>query len=272
MNQNIGFQFYTGIYDIGTTISSNENRIASLLKTKLSVYDAPELIKEDIQHFFLDTTYPGLLVGSGLAHGVNKDDKDFKIGFSFDHTTGLPIISGSSVKGCLRSMFPNFDKHTNTNDEVKNVKASWLLKQIENIDSPNFLYEYYEPNNIVTKAEKEIIENLENEIFEGKVGVDFLSIYHRDIFIDAQICGANAEDEFLGTDYITPHLEPLKNPVPIKFLKVLPNVGFLFQFDLKDGKLLTKENKAKLFKKILLTIGIGAKTNVGYGQFKESNT
>lgn len=272
MTPNLGFQFYNGIYDIGITISSNENRITSLLKTKLSVYDSPELVWEDIPHFFLDTTYPGLLIGSGLAHGVNKDDEDFKIGFSFDHTIGLPIITGSSVKGCLRSMFPNFDKHSNTLDEVKNVKASWLLKQIENINSPDFLYEYYEPNNTITKSEKEIIENLENEIFEGKVGADFLSIYDRDIFIDAHICGANIDEEFLGTDYITPHDEPLKNPVPLKFLKVLPNVGFLFQFDLKDGKLLTKEQKETLFKKILLTIGIGAKTNVGYGQFKESST
>ena len=29
-----------------------------------------------------------------------------------------------------------------------------------------------------------------------------------------------------------------------------------------------KKNKLKLFQKILLTTGIGAKTNVGYGQFK----
>jgi CRISPR-associated protein Cmr6 len=271
MQANVGFQFYNGIYDVSTVaIVSNENRITTLLKTKLDEDYVAELVSDDVSHFILETTYPGLLIGSGLAHGVNKDDNDFKIGFSFDHTTGLPIISGSSVKGCLRSMFPNFDNHKNTEEEVKNVKASWLLKQIQNIDAPDFLTAYYEPSNTISLAEKETIVNLENEIFDGKVSNDFLSIYYRDIFMDAHICGANSEGYFLGTDYITPHLEPLKNPKPIKFIKILPNVAFLFQFDLKDGKLLSKKNKNNLFHKILLTIGIGAKTNVGYGQFKES--
>ena len=49
----------------------------------------------------------------------------------------------------------------------------------------------------------------------------------------------------------------------------MPNIGFQFNFHLKDG-LLTKEQKEILFKKIILTIGVGAKTNVGYGQFSET--
>lgn len=56
------------------------------------------------QTFELSTTYPGLLVGSGYSHPKLKDDKDFQLGFFFDHTTGLPLISGSSIKGALRSV------------------------------------------------------------------------------------------------------------------------------------------------------------------------
>ena len=43
---------------------------------------------------------------------------------------------------------------------------------------------------------------------------------------------------------------------------------FLFQFELQDG-LISKEKKIKLFKEILADLGLGAKTNVGYGKFKD---
>ena len=51
------------------------------------------------------------------------------------------------------------------------------------------------------------------------------------------------------------------------FLKVSPDVEFQFNFNVKDGKTLTKIEKLKLFAAILLDFGIGAKTNVGYGKF-----
>ena len=51
------------------------------------------------------------------------------------------------------------------------------------------------------------------------------------------------------------------------FVKVLPNVTFRFDFELKDSDLLKKEGKLLLFARILSDIGIGAKTNVGYGKF-----
>ena len=47
----------------------------------------------------------------------------------------------------------------------------------------------------------------------------------------------------------------------------MPNVVFKFSFDLKDSKSLniTKKQKEELFKSIILDLGVGAKTNVGYG-------
>lgn len=57
------------------------------------------------QTFELTTIYPGLLIGSGYNHPKLKDNNDdFQLGFYFDHTTGLPIISGSSIKGMIRSV------------------------------------------------------------------------------------------------------------------------------------------------------------------------
>ena len=108
-------------------------------------------------------------------------------------------------------------------------------------------------------------EQLTDEIFEGKKDNKPLNIYDRDIFFDAVIDVENTKAQYiLGEDYITPHKNPIKNPTPIKFLKVMPDVAWCFQFDLKKG-ILSKEQKKELFKSILIDLGIGAKTNVGYG-------
>jgi hypothetical protein len=64
-------------------------------------------------------------------------------------------------------------------------------------------------------------------------------------------------------------MSPFTNPNPIQFLKVLSKVQFQFQFKLTDGGGLKAGQKEVLFKEILCYMGIGAKTNVGYGQFEE---
>jgi len=231
--------------------------------------------------FDLETTYPGFITGSGMSHGVKGEDDDFKIGFFFDHTTGLPVIPGSTVKGTIRSVFPDYKKGaTKDNIEYKNevdeIKAQWVHIQLNSLSHPQFLTRYSEPEPL-TEENKQYIFNLTKEIFEGvKPDGTHLSVYERDIFHDAFISKKGKEGRILGKDAITPHVREnltyeaslLKNPVPLSFIKVIPQVSFSFQFDLKDG-LLSKEKKELLFKKVLLTVGIGAKTNVGYGQLKE---
>ncbi|MBL0286686.1 MAG: type III-B CRISPR module RAMP protein Cmr6 [Bacteroidetes bacterium] len=109
-----------------------------------------------------------------------------------------------------------------------------------------------------------------NHVFEGKN----IPIYKRDIFFDAfPIHSFNTNQKFLSNDYIAPHnVSPLKNPIPVQFLKVLPKVVFKFEFKLTDEKMTNEIMpavlKEELFKQILLDLGIGAKTNVGYGQFR----
>jgi len=105
--------------------------------------------------------------------------------------------------------------------------------------------------------EKEIdIKDLEDEIFENG-----------DIFFDAPIVKADSYEKILGDDFLTPHGDNLlQNPKPLRFLKVLPDVTFLFDFVLSDG-LISKEKKVALFEAILQDLGLGAKTNVGYGKF-----
>lgn len=56
------------------------------------------------QSFRLETVYPGLLIGLGNSHNLALEGA-VKCGFSFDYTTGLPYLPGSSLKGVLRSYF-----------------------------------------------------------------------------------------------------------------------------------------------------------------------
>ena len=192
----------------------------------------------------LKTVYPGLVIGIGYPHPVSEENnskdsnnsKDFKLGFYFDHTTGIPVIPGSTVKGILKSVFPKeYDK-----ESVKNKKLSYI-------------------NEILGRSNIIITENNWERIFEKG-----------NIFFDAYISSVPKEGEIFADDYICPHLEKLKNPIPIRFLKIAPGVTFTFQFKLKDtilekGEKITINEKLKIFKRILIDFGIGAKRNVGYG-------
>ena len=75
-----------------------------ILKQKADTYDFPILGNEE-HSFELTTTYPGLVLGTGYSHETGTEG-EFKLGFYFDWTTGLPVIPGSSVKGILRAAGP----------------------------------------------------------------------------------------------------------------------------------------------------------------------
>ncbi len=283
-NPNIGWLFYKQYYgkdsrgnsidfSKGTDDPGNE-RLFRQRNQDIFAQGLPKFAAEKINashDFSLKTTYPGLLLGSGYNHGTGKLG-EIKIGFYFDHTTGLPLMPGSSVKGLLRSAFPMRGKTTNES------RASYISEKLQQLLSGGVAY---------NRAQ---VESLEREIFEGqrmklneqktKEELTPFSIYERDIFYDAMITTADSSNRILSDDYITPHKNTkndgvpgaLKNPTPIMFLKVLPDVTFKFSFSLENSEVipgLDAAKKLELFKSILLDLGIGAKTNVGYGNFEE---
>lgn len=210
----------------------------------------------------LTTIYPGLVCGIGYEHeiGNEKDNEirlknELKLGFSFDYTTGMPYIPGSSVKGLLRSAF---DHKEYMDDILSNIS----------------------PENKPKISDWDIVKK---SIFEGYVSSteNQKSVYKRDLFFDAFISGNDKENnnKILADDYITCHqnkkdekMTPFTEPNPVRFLKVRSGVTFTFCFSLTDSIIdenttLLAEHKNLLFKQILLDLGIGAKTNVGYGQF-----
>lgn len=253
---NFGYWYYREYFDtiklnsegIVTNFSTfNKGKNDKLIKgATLPPYDKKNDIK-DVTGFELKTCYPGLLCGVGYHHEINKpadekgkkveedkEDKEddpevYNLGMYFDYTSGLPVIPGSSIKGMLRSAIEEWD----------------------------FLADY-KPNNGVTR--EEIIKT----VFEGKG----LSIYDRDIFLDA--IPIKADNKLFGEDYITHHPTPLQNPNPVRFLRVNPGVTYQFRFILRNNDNgLKADFKEDLFKAIICSFGLGAKTNVGYGQFVE---
>ena len=189
-----------------------------------------------VDSFELEILYPGLITGIGIQHEARVEG-EFKLGLHLDYTTGLPVIYGSTVKGVLRSYFK------------------------EVYDGPG-------------------VVDVINDIFEG-IGPNGKpkSIYARDIFYDAVISKANAANLILCGDSLAPHggdshTDPFVEPVPISFVKIAPGVKLLFRFKLCDtldaagNVVISAEKKKTDFLKILTLFGIGAKTNVGYGQLK----
>ncbi len=272
---NIGWLFYKQYYwskipnkralRIEDLLKKNEGNSKAFKErnntiTRQKYWSSQDHFAKGKQTIVLRTTYPGLVLGTGYTHETGSEG-EFKIGFHFDHTTGLPIIPGSSVKGTIRSMFPNrTEKH-------RAAKTAYILDMLHTITGD-------------ATIESTDVSKLEDEIFEGKREDKRLEegVYGQDTFHDAYISRGGQSGKILAEDFITPHYggedKPealLKNPIPLMFLKVLPNVEFTFNFDLKDSKIitnLTADHKKKLFEAILKDIGIGAKTNVGYGQFQ----
>lgn len=268
---NVGLLFYRSYFS--NRIENLEylnNQIFSIRGAKTNP------VCKDSNPIHFKTSYPGLVLGTGYSHDYKHENKNFtneafKIGFYFDHITGMPIIPGSSIKGLLRSAFPQrilkeTTKRSLTETYCKQREA-FIITLLQEL-----------------KIQEDInINALENDIFHGmnEQGKP-IPLYERNIFFDAipiSILSNNykdREERLFGNDYITPHkhkdrklanLDPFTNPEPLKFLKVMPSVKYEFRFKLND-RIISSKNKEKLFIKILETLGIGAKTNVGYGQLE----
>lgn len=277
---NLGLLFYKRIYsepDIKRLIRYENNALKINIDSKAKSTDFDKYYKaltsfktddgfDQIENpaashrFSLKTIYPGLLIGSGYTHDSGAKKGDFKIGFFFDHTTGQPVIPGSSVKGVLRSIFEldTTDKGKKTTG-VKSAEAVNFFIEEARIDCPEL-------------SIKEV-KTLMLEIFgtQDQPG--------KDIFFDAVInISKSGTKNLVSTDFITPHkhtgtprrpeLDQFSNPTPLMFLRLMPEIYFEFRFRLNDTLIFNNTMKLQFFKAIISTIGIGAKTNVGYGQFE----
>lgn len=250
---NIGYQFFHSVGIPGF--------VKEQVKSAISVNsDVLEVLKSaDYSVVNMRVQAPGLLIGSGLAHGLPGSEEDVKTGLQFDYTSGLPVIPGSSVKGVIRSAFPMIKEDKEQSNEADAEKLNYIKSLIADI--PEFSSLVLEDNDIL---------ELGNQMFN-----------HGDIFADALLVGYGTRmkqhgpvKQVLTEDYITPHTGgPLAQPIPIKIVKVAPGVTFAFCFKYNETKIGAKVVSASMKKAlcaaILQDLGVGAKTNVGYGVLKE---
>lgn len=249
---NIGYQFFHSVGIPGFV----KEQVESAISVNTDVLEV--LGYADYSVVNMRVQAPGLLIGSGLAHGLPGSEEDVKTGLQFDYTSGLPVIPGSSVKGVIRSAFPTIKEDKEQSNEADSEKLNYIKSLIADI--PEFSALVLEDNDIL---------ELGNQMFN-----------HGDIFADALLVGYGTRTkqqvhvrQVLAEDYITPHTGgPLAQPIPIKIVKVAPGVTFAFCFKFNATKIgdkeVTAEMKESLCTAILQDLGIGAKTNVGYGVLK----
>ncbi|MFW2554651.1 type III-B CRISPR module RAMP protein Cmr6 [Aliarcobacter butzleri] len=140
-------------------------------KNSCSYFEIP-----NTQTFKLTTIYPGLLVGSGYNHPKLKDNKDdFQLGFFFDHTTGLPIISGSSIKGMLRSVC---EKNDFMQDVYKKQIPLEIFEDGKTIFYDAFIVSSQNENNKIFGSDyiTNHYSNEENGMFKEPNPIKFLKI------------------------------------------------------------------------------------------------
>lgn len=250
---NIGYQFFHSVGIPGFV----KEQVASAISVNTDVLEV--LGYADYSVVNMRVQAPGLLIGSGLAHGLPGSEEDVKTGLQFDYTSGLPVIPGSSVKGVIRSAFPTIKEDKEQSNEADSEKLNYIKSLIADI--PEFRSLVLEDNDIL---------ELGNQMFN-----------HGDVFADALVVGYGTRMKQHGTvkqvlaeDYITPHTGgPLAQPVPIKIVKVAPGGTFAFCFKFSETKIGAKVVSASMKKAlcaaILQDLGVGAKTNVGYGVLKE---
>ncbi|MGL4607984.1 MAG: type III-B CRISPR module RAMP protein Cmr6 [Eubacteriaceae bacterium] len=243
-SKNLNYVFNCEYYELENHINEKNEAIKNFEFT--TPMCGIEELTDNCNCFQLKVIYPGLLIGIGNPHGKMsaRDKEAIELGFTFDYVTGLPYIPGSSVKGTLRNAFK----------EPEYIKELLDLNETSDFD----------------------VKALEESIFGEIQGERYItSPKKRDIFFDAVIKSDQIpNNRIMGLDNITPHRQDLEllelaEPNPLTLVKVRPGIVFQFRFLLIESGGINIEQKLRLFKSILKDLGIGAKTNVGYGQFVE---
>ncbi len=259
-------------------------RLPRLMTATASAAPGYALPPGNVEPLLLYVQNPGLIPGIGYPHEVAYAG-EFKLGMHFDHTAGLPALPGSSVKGALRALWPQYaypEANPGAYQPDRNGEKAALQAQ-----KGRFVYKLLRQAGVSLPDRPEadvqaFVHRLELAVFEGWQWPSaagqvpkWLPLGKRAVFFDAFPVSAartTEGDRLLGRDALTPHGDdPLRNPIPLPFVKVMPGVGFAFSFRLfeivLDGVAVSPQALRVLFAVLLEKSGAGAKTSVGYGRF-----
>lgn len=167
-----------------------------------------------------------------------------EVSMVFDYMLGIPYIPTSSIKGLLR--FTSTVMKINDNTE-KNIKIDQGKINDESIEEIKYYFggQSNEGSVVFLDAYPEQIP---------KLHIDIVNPHYRDYYQDGKA----------PVDYL--------EPKPIKFLTVAPNTTFIFRVIINKQNQNyenLKQSIKTILKEALTKEGIGAKTSLGYGIFKE---
>lgn len=286
-NKNIGYFFYkeyfNGVQPVGRIepddnpeemkekkrIQENNEKIikkgnGELLGFELGHYKA--LLKKLDQRIQLaaNCRISASVGGRGALFGTGHPREafvkgEYKFGFEFDHTTGLPFFHGTSLKGCLRALCPS--KADDPQAEFCKAVFRHLTEtdmgkgsNLRKLDPVAFTHRIFEHAPEGRRKEGERVRTHETCQFIG-----------------ACLAPGNSENLF-QEDYITPHKNRIQKPNPLFFVKLPAQTKMNFYFHLPkrmriEGWEMTREDLLMLFGFFLENHGIGAKTNYDFGYF-----
>ena len=204
------------------------------------------------------TTGAGFLADTGYAHQTwikDKEINDPQMGLSLDFTTGVPYLSGSGLKGLLRSRLWPTGRHKTTPEDRNRQDLNQLLA--DTLDAEHlgksrwnkYLFEGYNP------------EDTKSRLYP-KYWVSFL--------------GACVADHSTGKLFqllhLAPQKTPLKKPIPIPYLSVRPGIKMSVYFSFPEIDEVQESDLEKTLTMMawhLSESGLGAKQRYGYGRLTD---
>jgi CRISPR-associated protein Cmr6 len=203
-----------------------------------------------------------------LAVGLG-DKNVYETGLCFSKTLGVPIIPGSSIKGAMRRAAA---KMLGIEDKVLvpakgSGRLTWdqgrttedYLKGVEDREIKDKLLQWCALFGSASEAGifdvLQAIPYLDAKPRSGQqlLMVDVVTVHHPHYYQTS-----------LGRDHPSP--SDRDDPTPIQFLSVRPGVEFLFAIRCEDPAWM--KPIVNILRYTLQRVGLGAKTNAGYGRFK----
>ncbi|MFQ5753771.1 MAG: type III-B CRISPR module RAMP protein Cmr6 [bacterium] len=219
---------------------SRKTGSSQLNKRMQIIKDLPNVTKVPL------TTQSRFLCGVGYQSRVEW-------GFSFDWTTGIPYLPGSSWKGALLSYLEfchpeslPVERWQDGNDRAKLDNSIWEKNEIIEIFGP-------QGESIAHPAMgKTTFFNAYPTNFKG-FEVDIITPHYKEYYENPQ----------------THPPADIYNPVPIPFLTLPKGTTFAFCFKFRnDATEQEKEKLKQLIREAGENYGFGAKTATGYGYFQ----
>lgn len=180
-----------------------------------------------------------LTLASSLAIGLGNESP-LEIGLTLHHTYGVPVIPGSAIKGMCRRAAETLKAQGLINDE----QFYCLFGRTKDNGGQDeagaavFYDAWYDPGSV-----------------EGKpLHRDVITVHHQKYY--------DSKGNTPPTDF--------DDPIPVPFIVVKKSARFLFALDALDDGWRTFANE--LLKWSLINLGVGGKTNAGYGYFEDSSS